>query len=354
VMASSGIVFRMLQSLRIAPASFKTPVRLFLPKLCLPPPHNKLLVSGSRHLGNMSAEGSPGGGALKKARRSDSIAAAKAAAAAAAAAAVRAAATSGDTLAGPGTAADGDKPASEATGESAATPSSARPRPGPADSVTPVDSGSRPRPAASGRPPVPPLAEGGRVIGFYGHSEGREYREFSNFYWMSRKFRFRVPEFALQDQSDRDIPRVVECQTSEKAIMLTKAALMKDPATFKLMMGTEKAAEVKALGRKVKNFDNKKWTERVEEVAFECVRQKFESDPDLVKVLLSTGDSTIAEATRNDKIWGIGIDVGDPRIQDRKKWLGTNILGFALMRVRDHLRAKVKGSEPAAEKRALR
>ena len=59
-------------------------------------------------------------------------------------------------------------------------------------------------------------------------------------------------------------------------------------------------------------------------------------------LLLSTGDKIIAEATTKDEIWGIGIDVGDPRVQDQKQWKGINVLGFALMKAREQLRNDAK------------
>ena len=55
-------------------------------------------------------------------------------------------------------------------------------------------------------------------------------------------------------------------------------------------------------------------------------------------MLLQTGDTLIAEATRDDRTWGIGIDVGDPLVQIPSRWYGANILGWALMEVRAALR----------------
>jgi hypothetical protein len=43
---------------------------------------------------------------------------------------------------------------------------------------------------------------------------------------------------------------------------------------------------------------------RTLQVARELVWQKFSKLPQLAKVLLGTGDRIIAEATRNDRIWG--------------------------------------------------
>ncbi|CAE7313115.1 unnamed protein product [Symbiodinium sp. CCMP2592] len=177
------------------------------------------------------------------------------------------------------------------------------------------------------------------VLGFYGHGPSSSYREFSNFF-ESPPFRFRLPEFARIDGWDE----VVSCCFSEKAIMLMKAALMNDKASFDKIKACNKPAEAKALGRKVAPFDAAKWNEHVHEVAFEACLQKFASSEELKKKLLDTGDMVIAEATTKDKIWGIGLNVGDPRVQDPARWQGKNILGQALMRTREHLRSKAEAS----------
>ncbi|CAE7871574.1 hypothetical protein AK812_SmicGene43202 [Symbiodinium microadriaticum] len=178
-----------------------------------------------------------------------------------------------------------------------------------------------------------------KVLGFYGHGPASLYREFSNFF-ESPAFRFRLPLFARHDGWDE----VVSCRFSEKAIMLMKAALMNDKASFDKIKACNKPAEAKALGRKVAPFDAVKWNEHVREVALEACLQKFASSEELKKKLLDTGDVVIAEATAKDKIWGIGLNVGDERVQDPALWQGKNILGEALMRTREHLRNKVEAS----------
>ena len=60
----------------------------------------------------------------------------------------------------------------------------------------------------------------------------------------------------------------------------------------------------------------------------------------LKKLLLETGDSVIAEAAPGDRIWGIGLGCSDPHASNPSKWRGTNILGKALMRTRDHFRSR--------------
>ena len=40
----------------------------------------------------------------------------------------------------------------------------------------------------------------------------------------------------------------------------------------------------------------------------------------------------------SDNIWGIGLSASSPEMQGPQKWRGQNLLGFALMEVRDELR----------------
>ena len=52
---------------------------------------------------------------------------------------------------------------------------------------------------------------------------------------------------------------------------------------------------------------------------------------------ISTGDKIIVEASPYDSIWGIGMGAKDENIEDPTAWNGENLLGFALMEVRDLL-----------------
>ena len=44
------------------------------------------------------------------------------------------------------------------------------------------------------------------------------------------------------------------------------------------------------------------------------------------------------EASPYDNIWGIRLPASSPEAQDPRKWRGQNLLGFALMEVRNELR----------------
>lgn len=181
------------------------------------------------------------------------------------------------------------------------------------------------------------------VLPFYSDRVGKEYREFSNFFSEMPPYEFTLPDYATSDEC----PRTVTVQFSEKAIMLVKAALFKDVAKFKAILHADTPMNAKQLGRQVSNFDADVWETHLEETAFECVRQKFESSPRLRKVLLQTGDKILCEAAPNDRIWGIGLATSDERAYYPHKWQGRNILGHALMRTRSHLRGESEA--PAAD-----
>ena len=67
-------------------------------------------------------------------------------------------------------------------------------------------------------------------------------------------------------------------------------------------------------------------------------KAKFSQNADIRDFLLSTGDAVLAEASPYDKIWGIGLDRETALKGSVEQWQGENLLGRALMEVRDWLR----------------
>jgi ribA/ribD-fused uncharacterized protein len=64
---------------------------------------------------------------------------------------------------------------------------------------------------------------------------------------------------------------------------------------------------------------------------------KFSQNPELAGVLRRTGRRVLVEASPYDRIWGIGIGPTHADIARPRQWRGLNLLGFALMDVRDQL-----------------
>ncbi len=67
-------------------------------------------------------------------------------------------------------------------------------------------------------------------------------------------------------------------------------------------------------------------------------KAKFGQNPSIREFLLSTGDALIAEASPYDGIWGICLDRETAMKGTVEQWKGENLLGCALMEVRDWLR----------------
>jgi ribA/ribD-fused uncharacterized protein len=166
------------------------------------------------------------------------------------------------------------------------------------------------------------------IIKFYGHHTYKPYHQFSNFY--ETTFNYTIPEYLNSDE----YPSIIKCENSEKAIMISKAILMNDKEIFVKLMNTKNPAECKKLGRLIKNFNQKLWDKYIEDIAYDVLLQKFTSNLELTELLLNTNNKIIVESTENDKIWGNGININDPKSNEPKLWIGKNILGNTLMKVR--------------------
>ena len=151
---------------------------------------------------------------------------------------------------------------------------------------------------------------------FYRYSD--EYGFFSNF----AKYEIKVESLTFS--------------CNEQYIMYQKALLFNDQETAMKIMANNNPGIIKSLGRQVKNFNQKIWTENIDNVADICNLYKFAQHPKLKAKLLETKDEIIAEASPSDAIWGIGVDSITGR--DPKTWRGKNILGNSLMRTRKFIR----------------
>lgn len=126
----------------------------------------------------------------------------------------------------------------------------------------------------------------------------------------------------------------IKFSSSEQALMYKKAILFGDEAGAREILSTEDPSVQKAAGHRIKNFQYEVWSEIRFAVMTEILNQKFD-DTCLKEKLLSTGERIIVEASPEDIIWGVGLGEDDPDILDEKKWRGLNLLGKALMDVRE-------------------
>ncbi|KAI9847908.1 MAG: hypothetical protein M1837_001425 [Sclerophora amabilis] len=128
----------------------------------------------------------------------------------------------------------------------------------------------------------------------------------------------------------------VHYETAEQYMMRGKALLFNDPDIAQQVLGTTNPRTQRSLGRQVQNFDDKVWAENRSEIVKQGNYLKFTQDVELKQMLLDTGDREIVEASPRDRIWGVGFGARNaPKNRDR--W-GLNLLGKALMEVRDRIR----------------
>lgn len=124
---------------------------------------------------------------------------------------------------------------------------------------------------------------------------------------------------------------------AEQYMMYKKAMMFSDANTAEEILKAKHPRDQKALGRKVKNFVKEDWEANCKRFVYDANRAKFTQNPKLLKVLLSTGNKELVEASPEDKIWGIGLHEKDPRCLDKNQWQGTNWLGEAITKVREDL-----------------
>ncbi|MFA1538520.1 NADAR family protein [Actinomadura monticuli] len=125
--------------------------------------------------------------------------------------------------------------------------------------------------------------------------------------------------------------------TAEHYMMAGKARLFGDEETAAAVIAASHPREAKDLGRRVRDFDEETWRANRVAIVTTANEAKFGQNAELRDYLLGTGGRVLVEASPLDRVWGIGLAAGDPRAEQVSSWQGENLLGFALMSVRDSL-----------------
>lgn len=120
-------------------------------------------------------------------------------------------------------------------------------------------------------------------------------------------------------------------------MMAAKARLFNDQAILQEILNADNPSLAKSLGRKVKGFVRETWNEQCVSIVIAGNLAKFSQYSELADFLLATGDRVLVEASPVDKIWGIDLAEDAPNIANPLTWCGKNLLGFALMAVREQL-----------------
>lgn len=130
----------------------------------------------------------------------------------------------------------------------------------------------------------------------------------------------------------------IEYSCAEQFMMAYKADLFDDLETLEEIINETNPQKIKELGRKIKNFDENVWNNNKYNIVIHGNYLKFMQNENMKRILLDTKEKIIVEASPYDRIWGVGLSETDERIYNPNNWNGENLLGFALMEVRDSLR----------------
>ncbi|MBQ9228455.1 MAG: NADAR family protein [Eubacterium sp.] len=158
-----------------------------------------------------------------------------------------------------------------------------------------------------------------RIICF--HNPDEEYGFLSN--WYLSEFHFNGIRYSSMEQY----------------MMHRKALTFHDNDIADQILATDDVSKIKALGRQVHNYNDAVWNGVRQVIVYQGLIEKFSQNRELGDQLLATGEATLAEAARTDRIWGIGLTMDAPERSDMAQWKGQNLLGFTLMLVREALRS---------------
>jgi hypothetical protein len=137
--------------------------------------------------------------------------------------------------------------------------------------------------------------------------------------------------------------------SAEQHFMHAKALLFGDHAIAERILRVSSPGQARELGRRVRGFREDVWVAERRQLMEEANLAKFSALPELSGYLLSTWPAVLVQTSAIDTVWGSGLDLGDPFVPRPDRWPGQNLVGFALMRVREELRAR-QGA--AADRRA--
>ena len=152
--------------------------------------------------------------------------------------------------------------------------------------------------------------------------------------WYPCTFKGKAPVLGIGDDATTFQVDDGEFNCAEQFMMMGKAAIFNDDRAAELIYDATDPAVMKAIGQQVLGFDEEIWVKSRLGIVYLGNYMKFSQNPELKNYLLATQGKILVEASPYDKIWGVGLSQVDIRIKNPRLWLGQNLLGFTLMKVR--------------------
>ncbi|MBC1548312.1 NADAR family protein, partial [Listeria sp. FSL L7-1435] len=129
----------------------------------------------------------------------------------------------------------------------------------------------------------------------------------------------------------------VEYNCAEQFMMAEKAKLFNDMEMREKILAAKHPKQAKDFGRLISGFQEDIWLKNRFNIVMRANQAKFSQNEELKKFLMQTKIRILVEASPVDKIWGIGMAADNKNVENPLYWKGLNLLGFALMAVRDEL-----------------
>lgn len=123
----------------------------------------------------------------------------------------------------------------------------------------------------------------------------------------------------------------------EQFMMYQKAICFKDSDMAAQILAEDDVSHIKQLGRLVERYNDHHWNGVRQIIVYNGLLAKFMQNDNLRAMLLNTQNAVLAECAVKDRIWGIGLSMKEADRFDRSKWKGQNLLGYALMMVREKI-----------------
>ena len=130
----------------------------------------------------------------------------------------------------------------------------------------------------------------------------------------------------------------VQYVCNEQYIQSKKAELFGDDYAHAQIMESTSPYAMKKRGSRIHNFSKKTWQKKAKDIAKKGALHKFASNDRLKKVLLDTGNKTLAEATK-EPMWGMGYTLKDEEVLHSDLWEQVGIMGDVLMDIREMLQS---------------
>lgn len=120
-------------------------------------------------------------------------------------------------------------------------------------------------------------------------------------------------------------------------MMVQKARLFGDQPAVSALLASTNDSDIRDRGRHINGFDQQRWDEHKYSIVLQGNLHKFSQHNALQAYISTTYPLVLTEANPDDRIWGIGMAEDSPGAKNPHLWKGLNLLGFALMEVRDLL-----------------